>query len=554
MKKTVISLFFIATHLAFSQTKSVETRPNIIIIMADDLGYSDLGCYGGEIKTPNLDYLAKNGLRMNNFYNNARCCPTRASLLTGQYAHKVGLANNGNALTKNGATIAELLKENGYQTGMVGKWHLSDDITKEAKEDQLRWLNHQGFQEDHFASVESYPIHRGFQKHYGIIWGVVNYFDPFSLVEGDKIIKEVPKDYYITDAINQKSVAYIQDFTANKKPFFMYVAHTAPHWPLHAKPEDIAEYKGKYDMGWDELRKQRYARMVKMGIIDPKTTKLLEVEGRFPQWAKLSAQEKEQQAVKMATHAAMIARLDKGVGDIIRTLKEKKVFDNTLIFFLADNGASPEIPAVPGYDRSSQTRSGTEMEYDKKIVTAHIGSEVSYTGIGSNWANAANTPFRFWKMESFEGGIHTPMIVHWPAGLKTQKGSSTQALAHAFDVLPTILDITNSTYPDEYKGNKLSNLDGVSFLPVLKNKTQKGRDAIFFEHATGKAYLKGDWKLVQKTQTQTWNLYHLANDKNETTNLVEREPKRVSEMKESWENWYNTMKPYIKSRPGSGPR
>lgn len=528
-------------------------RPNVIVIMADDLGNSDIGCFGGEINTPNLNKLANSGLRMTNFYNNARCCPTRASLLTGQYAHKVGLAINGNALTRNGATIAELLKGNGYQTGMVGKWHLSDDITKPSNPEQLKWLSHQAYADAPFASVESYPINRGFQKHYGIIWGVIDYFDPFSLVDGEKNVQTVSKDYYITDAINQKSVEYIREFSKKSDPYFLYVAHCAPHWPLHAKPEDIAKYKGKYNMGWDELRKQRYNKMVKMGLIDPKTTKLIDVAGNNPKWEKLTAQEKEFHATKMATHAAMVERVDIGVGQILKELERTKTLDNTLILFLADNGASPEIPTNPGYDRPDATRSGIKMKYDNEIAPNEIGSEISYTGIGANWANAANTPFRFWKIESFEGGIHTPMIVHW-AGLKTPKGSTNTALAHVSDILPTILEVTKTKYPSNYNGNSLTELDGKSFLPVLQGKSKLGREDIFFEHESGKAYIKGDWKLVQKTRSQKWELYHLANDRNETENFAEKEPAKTSEMLQAWETWYASMKPFIKPRPGSGPR
>jgi arylsulfatase len=531
-----------------------DQKPNVIIIMADDLGYSDIGCYGGEINTPNIDRLAKGGVRMTNFYNNARCCPTRASLLTGQYAHKVGLANNGNALTKNGATIAELLKENGYQTGMVGKWHLSDDVQQPTKEDQLKWLNHQGFTDAPFASVESYPINRGFQKHYGIIWGVVDYFDPFSLVEGEKPVKEVPRDYYITDAINERSVEYIRAFTAAKQPYFLYVAHAAPHWPVHAKPEDIAKYKGKYDIGWDELRKQRYQRMVKMGLIDPKTTPLLEVMGRNGAWDSLSTAEKEKQSLKMATHAAMIERLDIGVGEIIKTLEQTNTLENTIVIFLADNGASPEIPTVPGYDRPSQTRDGRVMLYDKEVTVNNIGSEISYTGIGSNWANAANTPYRFWKIESFGGGIHTPMIIHWPAGLKLKKGSINTAMGHVTDILPTLLAVDKINYPGSYKGNALSALDGKSLLPVIQGKDKKGREDIFFEHAKGKAYIKGNWKLVMKTNSNDWELYDLSKDANEHINLAAANPAKLNDMKTAWENWYNNMKPYIHLRPGSGPQ
>jgi len=529
-------------------------RPDIIIIMADDLGFSDIGCFGGEIHTPNLDRLATGGVRMTNFYNNARCCPTRASLLTGQYAHKVGLAINGNALTRNGVTIAELLKEQGYQTGMVGKWHLSDDIQKSTKEQQLQWLNHQAYSESDFASKDSYPVNRGFQKHYGIIWGVVDYFDPFSLVDGQKVVKEVPRDYYITDALNEKSVEYIKGFTSDKKPYFLYVAFTAPHWPIQAREEDIAKYKDRYKEGWDELHKERYERMVKMGLINPKTTSLIDVMGRMGRWNSLSEAEKEKQARKMAVHAAMIDRLDKGVGMIIRTLEEAKTLDNTLIIFLSDNGASPEIPGTPGYDRPSETRDGKKLEYDEAVKTENIGSEISYTGIGPNWANAANTPYRYWKMESFEGGLHTPMIVHWPAGLKLKTGSTCDALGHVTDILPTLLDVTGVKYPASYQGNKLTTVDGKSFLPVLKKKTEKGRESIFFEHAKGKAYIKGDWKIVMRTNGNDWELYDLAKDRNETNNLAASDPGKLEAMKKAWESWYASMKPYINIRPGSGPQ
>jgi len=547
----ILSLCFCYTLAA---QKPAASRPSIIIIMADDMGYSDIGCYGGEINTPHLDRLSKNGLKMMNFYNNARCCPTRASLLTGQYAHKVGLANNGNALTRNGATIAELLKENGYQTAMAGKWHLSDDVQMSTKEGQLKWLNHQAFADSPFASPESYPINRGFQKHYGVIWGVVDYFDPFSLVDGERPVKEVPDNYYITDAINQKSVEYIKEFTAKQQPYFLYVAYTAPHWPVQARPEDIDKYKDTYKMGWDELRKQRYDRMVKMKLIDPATTPLLDVMGRMGEWNKLSGEEKEKQAAKMAAHAAMIDRLDQGVGQIMATLEQTKTLDNTLIIFLADNGASPEIINTPGYDRPSQTRDGRKLEYDKDVQTANIGKEISYTGIGSNWANAANTPYRFWKMESFEGGIHTPMIVYWPAGLKTKKGSSTNILGHVTDILPTLLDISRTKYPSSYHDHALTPLDGKSFLPLLRGTEYHGREGIFFEHAKGKAYIKGHWKLVMQTSGNEWELYDLGKDKNENNNLAAQYPGKLQEMKTEWENWYNNMKPYIKLRPGSGPQ
>jgi arylsulfatase A-like enzyme len=291
-----------------------------------------------------------------------------------------------------------------------------------------------------------------------------------------------------------------------------------------------------------------------MGIIDSVTTPLLGVMGGNGAWDKLNAAEKEKQARKMATHAAMIERLDIGVGQIIKTLEQTNTLQNTLIIFLADNGASPEIVHVPGYDRPSQTRDGRVLQYDKNVVTENIGSEISYTGIGPNWANAANTPYRFWKVESFEGGIHTPMIVHWPAGLKTKKGSINPALGHVIDILPTLLDVNKFQYPAAYHGNALTPLDGQSLLPVIQGKTKKGRNEIFFEHVKGKAYIKGNWKLVMKTNGNEWELYDLSKDANEHVNLAATNSDKLNEMKTAWENWYNNMKPYIHLRPGSGPQ
>ncbi|WEK37449.1 MAG: arylsulfatase [Candidatus Pseudobacter hemicellulosilyticus] len=552
------NIFLFSALLCFAGSVNAQAkkdRPNIIIIMADDLGYSDLGSFGGEIHTPNLDRLANNGLRMTNFHNNARCCPSRASLLTGQYAHKVGLAYNGNALTRNAATIAEVLQENGYQTGMSGKWHLSDDVQQPGKENQLKWLNHQGYEDKDFASRESYPINRGFQKHYGVIWGVVDYFDPFSLVNGTEPIKDVPKDFYLTDAISDTAVAYIKEFTARQQPYFLYVAHTAPHWPVQAKEEDIAKYQHTYDIGWDEIRRQRYERMVELGLIDPKTTPMLEVMGRFGRWDQLSKEQQEKQARKMATHAAMVDRLDQGVGRLIKTLEETNTLNNTIILFLADNGASPEIVQQPGYDRPSETRDGRTLYYDEKVPTELIGTQLSYTMIGPNWANAINTPYRFWKKESFEGGINTPAIIHWPAGLKAKKGSTSDALTHVIDVMPTFLELAGVSYPASYHGNNLTAMDGQSIVPVIRKKKQPARDGVFFEHENGKAFIKGNWKLVmESSKGKQWELYDLSKDRNEHINLAAQQPEKLQEMIKAWEAWYASMKPYIRPRPGSGPQ
>ncbi len=528
---------------------AAETRPNIIIIMADDLGFSDVGCFGGEIHTPNIDSLAQNGLRFTQFYNAARCCPTRASMLTGQYAHKVGLARNGSSLTRNGATIAELLKTNGYQTAMSGKWHLS--FTPVLPEKHQMWLDHRFDPQEPFAPLDTYPINRGFDRHYGIVWGVINYFDPFSLVDGTNAVKEVPKDFYMTDAITDHAVSYLKDFAKADKPFFLYVAHCAPHWPLHALPEDIAKYRNTYKDGWHALREKRFARQKELGLFDPKTTTLPPVQGNGKDWDKLTQEEKEYQATKMSVHAAMVDHLDQGVGKLLATLRTTKQLDNTVIFFLADNGASPEIPNVPGYDRTAFTRTGEKLRYDPDVIPVDmLGSQTSYTGIGSYWASAANTPFRFWKKESFEGGAHTPMIVHWPKGLKAKGGTTTDQVGHVIDLLPTCLDLAKGQYPAELNGSKLTPLDGLSLAHVLQGKQRAPHDTIFFEHENGRAVRMGDWKLVAFSKPQSeWELYNLAQDKTEMNNLAKENLEQFNKLKSRYDEWFHAVaEPMIPER------
>lgn len=445
--------------------------------MADDLGYSDIGCYGGEISTPNLDRIASKGLRFRQFYNNTRCSPTRASMLTGQFAHKVGLDINGQNLTRNGATIAELLKEAGYQTGLAGKWHLSVSKELPDKNKHQLWLNHQFDPAIPFAPLETYPANRGFEKHFGIIWGVVNYFDPFSLVEGLTPVKNVPENFYMTDAITNKAVQFINEFSKINKPFFLYVAQTAPHWPLHARTEDIAHYKSVYTKGWDTIRRARYEKMMKLGIIGKTNTAQLPLMDSQKEWQQLSENEKKIQSAKMAVHAAMVHRMDMGIGQILKVLEETNKIDNTIIIFLADNGASSEVPVAPGYDRTSATRDGKIVKY-KDFNPDEIGSETSYATIGPNWASAANTPFRFWKIEPFEGGIHTPMIIYWEKNSKAAN-TFTNYQGHVIDIMPTCLDIAGVPYPKTYKKNILTPLDGKSLLPVLEGRKEKEKACFF---------------------------------------------------------------------------
>ena len=424
----LLFLLFIDNEFATAQTAALKNGPNIIIILADDLGYSDLGCYGGEIETPHLDQLAKGGLRMNSFYNASRCCPTRASLLTGLYPHTAGIGNMTTnqkqpgyrgTLTPNTVTIAQVLKNNGYQTGMVGKWHISETQPFPEAGKQLEWLDHK-IQDKDFADTLSYPTHKGFQKYYGTIWGVVDYFDPFSLVNGTRPVKNVPKDFYFTNAIGDSAAAYVSTFSAKKAPFFMYVAFTAPHWPLQALEKDIKKYENTYKKGWAAIREQRYQKMIQLGLIDPKKVALSQFMYPQKQWE--TNKDSVWDARAMAVHAAMVDCLDQNVGKLIAELKRTGELDNTLIMFLSDNGASPERPEVfgPGFDRSGTTRAGEKISFpvNKDVLP---GPQNTHAGIGPQWANVSCTPFRYWKSKEHEGGISTPFIAYWPKMIKAQK-------------------------------------------------------------------------------------------------------------------------------------
>ncbi|HUG94135.1 MAG TPA: arylsulfatase [Planctomycetaceae bacterium] len=525
--------------LTAAGARAETARSDIVLILADDMGFSDVGCFGGEIRTPHLDRLAASGLRFTQFYNCSRCSPTRAALLTGQYPHKVGLARNGHSLTRNGLTIAEALRAAGYQTAMSGKWHLSETPVLTDPRQHQHWLDHQHDPGRPFAPLETYPVRRGFDRFYGVIWGVVDYFDPFSLVEGVEPVASVPDDYYITDAITQNAVARISEFARSDRPFFLYVAHCAPHWPLHARPEDIARYRDTYADGWHALRKTRYRRQIEMGLFDERDTPLPELTGRGKDWGALTDEERRFQSAKMAVHAAMVDRLDQGVGEIVQALERAGRLENTLIMFLSDNGASPEVPNEPGYDRSSQTRDGRPIRYRGFDAP---GPETTYTGIGPRWASAANTPFRYWKMESFEGGSHTPCIVHWPRGLKTADGAVSDELAHVIDVLPTCLESAGAPYPAEHDGQRLTPLDGRSLLPVLQRGKRQGHERLFFEHVGGRAIREGDWKLVARTAaSDQWELYNVAKDRTETRDLAAEHAERVTSLRRAWRNWFEDV-------------
>ncbi|PWJ34998.1 arylsulfatase [Sediminitomix flava] len=525
--------------------KAIDERPNIIVMLVDDMGYSDLGSYGGEIQTPNLDKIANNGIRFTQFYNTSRCCPTRASLLTGLYPHQAGIGQmTGNQhkpgyegqIKKTAVTIAEVLKDAGYATGMVGKWHVSNTSVKknsngQDRQAQLDWLNHQAYLNDDFGPLEAYPTARGFDKYYGNIWGVVNFFDPFSLVNGIEPVKKVPEDYYHTTALSDSAVNYIEEFSKSEKPFFMYVAHTAPHWPLHALPEDIAKYENTYNGGWDEIRKARFNRMKEIGIIS-ENVELPSPQRKIKKWE--NNPNKDYDAHKMAVHAAMIDRIDQGVGKMLKKLEETGELENTVILFMSDNGASSETPMFAGFDRNGQTRSGEKVIYTEHKKDVMPGDELTYAGIGQEWANVANTPLRYWKAKTFEGGICTPMIAYWEKGIRKQKGTINHSSGHVIDIMATCVELANTEYPKSYKGNVIQPLEGKSLVPIFEEGKRVGHEAIFFEHYWSAALRSGDWKLVS-LPLGDWELYNLKEDRNEMKNVIDLYPAIAEDLKNKWE-------------------
>lgn len=535
------------------KSQGQDDRPNIVVILADDMGFSDPGCFGGEIHTPNIDWLAANGVRFTQFYNTSRCCPTRASLLTGLYNQEAGIGKMTmddhepgyrGYLTENTTTIAEVLKAAGYQTAMSGKWHVSNTFTQPTREEQLAWLNHQSYHPA-FSPLSQYPINRGFEKFYGTIWGVVDYFDPFSLVHDSTAVKTVPANYYHTDAINDTAAAFIHQMSKDDKPFFLYVAENAAHWPLMAKQQDIDKYKNTYRAGWEAIREARYHRMVAMGLIDSAKAPLP------PRWhPKLQWKDNPDSlwdARAMAVHAAMVDCMDQGIGRIIKALKQTGELDNTLIVFLSDNGASPEICAKfgPGFDRPSETRDGRKIVYATQ-KQALPGPETTYSSIGPRWANVSNTPYRYWKAESYEGGIHTPMIVFWPDGLKGKKGSFNDHWGQVMDFMPTFLELAHGQYPKELNGHQITPVEGVSFAAELKGEKGPQHTALFNEHF-GSGYVReGGWKLVRRSHDTTWHLYHINDDETELNDLAAKYPQKVQQMDSLWLQWAKQNKVFPK--------
>lgn len=492
--------------------QSKPEKPNILLIMADDMGYSDLGCYGSDINTPNIDRLANEGLRYTQFYNGARCCPTRASLLTGLYPHQVGMGGmvvRDSTESEKGAyqgylnnecvTLAEVLKGAGYTTLMSGKWHVGE-----------------------FRPV--WPVDRGFDRYWGLISGAANYFN-VTRTKNHKPIRtmaedgnEIPlptEDFYMTDAITENAIKMLEE--NSDKPFFQYVAYTAPHWPLHALPEDIEKYKGRFADGWDELREERYKKMVEMGIISNEWSLSPRDEGAMD-WD--SVPDKELMSLKMAIYAAQIDRMDQGIGKILKTLEDQGRLDNTLVLFLSDNGACAETGPL-GHDF-----------WDNGVTP---GGEESYQSYGRSWANASNTPFRYHKHWVHEGGISTPLILRWPDVIQNG-GTITDQPGHIIDIMATLVDISSAEYPSTYNGNKIKPMEGKSLLPAIKGQTGDPHDYLYWEHEQNKAVRHGKWKLVAEAG-KDWELYDIDSDRSELTNLISEHPEIAEELKKEWNKW-----------------
>lgn len=513
----------------------MSDKPNIILILADDMGYSDLGCYGSEIQTPNLDRLASNGLRFSQMYNSARCCPSRAALLTGVNPHQAGVGHMvfpmgppayQGFLNRNCATIAEVLREAGYGTYMSGKWHVGGgyDIT-----DSHSWERQMG-DERH-----PIPVQRGFDRFYGIVAGSANYFFPRMLMEDDHFVELDPAGYYLTDAITDNAVKMLDENAAADKPFFLHVTYTAPHWPLHAHEEDIARYEGKYRSGWDNLRTNRHEELKSTGILDSKwpisprdSTSHAWEDERNTDWEDL----------KMATYAAQIDRMDQGIGRILDKVRSLGATDNTLVLFMSDNGGCAEFLAedsvrpVPS-QYSSPNPDGRPIQMGN-VPGLRPGPGDTFMSYDLPWANASNSPFRLFKRWTHEGGISTPLIVHWPDKIK--QAGIVHEPTHITDIAATCIEAAGATYPSELNGNTIKPIEGRSFMDAIDKGNWNRNLPIFWEHEGSRAARAENWKLVSEVDGQ-WELYDMDEDRTELNNLVDSNRPKANEMIRLYEEW-----------------
>ncbi len=491
-----VAILLVASSNVQSQ---VPKQPNIVIVLADDLGYSDIGAYGSEIETPNLDKLAQNGIRFTQMHNTSKCFPSRAVLLTGIYAQQSDMHDRPGAF-HNSVMIGEVLKQAGYRTLFVGKHHSTDN-----------------------------PYHWGFDHYRGLMDGAANYFNPGLQHQGESMPAQKrygervfafdgdtvqpytpPKEYYATDSWTDWSLELLDKYKNEEKPFMLYLAYQAPHDPLQAPEESIQKYEGVYEKGYEAIARDRYQRQQEMGLVDERYPRS---EPTYPEWESLSDSAKADQVRRMQVYAGMIDRMDKNIGRIINRIKTMGEWENTLFIFASDNGASAEVV---------------------NIGDGPIGSMTRWASLKEDWANVANTPFRYFKNYSYAGGTVTPFIAHWPAVIK-QGGAINHSLTHFIDIMPTLTDITGARYPQKYKGEKVHPMQGVSLLPLLKGKTIEREEPLFFDWSDGSAIRTDQWKLVR--EGTDWQLFDMQNDRTETNNVADKNPEVVDELDQRWQQW-----------------
>lgn len=514
-----------------TQDNHSTARPDVLLILADDMGFSDINSFGGEVQTPNLDRLADGGIKMTQFYNTARCSPSRASLMTGLHPHQVGIGilNFDDApdgypgnLAEDCATIAEVLQQSGYATYLSGKWHMAVDMDN---------------------PNSAWPTRRGFDRFFGTLEGAGSFYQPRTLVRGEENIEHeaTAEGWFYTDAISDTAVEFLREHQDSQPddPFFMFLSYTAPHWPLHAHEDDIAKYANRFDEGWDTLREQRLERLVKAGIIDP-TWQLSERDERVPAWE--DTPDKEWQAARMEVYAAQIDRMDQGIGKVLAQLEATGRLQNTLVVFLSDNGGcAEEMPPESVKDfvtafvpLKETSRTGLPV-VPGNVPGLQPGPEETYQSYGRAWANLSNTPFREYKHWVHEGGISTPFIAHWPAGLADAGARVCTAPGQLVDILPTIAEVAGARYPQERNGQPIPPVEGRSLLATWRGDAENGRD-LFWEHEGNCAVRRGKWKLVRKYR-QAWELYDIEADRTELNDLAAQNAQLVSELEMAYQEW-----------------
>ncbi len=508
---------FILILCALGGFSLAAEKPNIVVILVDDMGFSDLGCYGSEIPTPNLDALAADGLRFTQFYNMGRCCPTRASLLTGLYPHQAGVGHMtddkgvpgyAGRLNDSCVTIAEVLKPAGYFTALSGKWHVGQNYGVT-------------------------PWGRGFDRSLNAAAG--GFYLPGSdkaklFLNGEAIANNdprLPQDWYSTDLWTTFGLKFIDEAMAEKKPFYLHLCHNAPHFPLQAPAEEIEKFRGKYKIGWGAVRDRRYAKMIELGIIDPAWAKSPRPQAVQP-WANVPKEEQDRFDHLMAVYAAVVHRMDKAVGDLVAGLKQRGAFDNTLILFMSDNGGNAEA-GPNGRTNGDPTKAGSDWF------------------CGESWAFPQNTPFRLYKHYNHEGGISTPLIAHWPAGISAKNELRTQP-GHLIDIMATCVDVSGAAYPQQFKDKPVLPMEGRSLVPAFKNEPIQ-REAIFWEHEGNAAIRVGDMKLVRKGRDSAWELYDMKRDRTELHDLASAQTEMAKDLATQWDAW--AERAHVKPYPGN---